>query len=298
MVSHGLVTMWQLTKIPNPIWYPGTGTQVQCCVAIVTPTVFHPRLDILDPYPYPYPWYPYPWSRTRTHTHIYGLVPIPVPVPMTSSHVVPVPIPVPMVSYPYPYPYPWSRTRTRTHTHGLVPIPVPVPMIRTHTTSLLSRAIGIGDYLETLGGPCCLWLVLLHGHDGPQYSFFFFLDSPWSWVTELTCWDALVQTWVSARSRSPALDLKSLKNTLACLMSGAVYGIHICSINISISSTIQRVLHGTVENLVNMVEGPVEGYQDQHDISIITIFSSDSLHSTAFFCNPKAHTSLCTMSCK
>ena len=131
-VSHGLVTMWRLTKIPNAIWYPGTGTQVQCCVAIVIPIVF----DILDPYPYPYPWYPYPWSRTRTHTHIYGLVPIPVPVPMTSSHVVPVPIPVPMVSYPYPYPYPWSRTRTRTHTHGLVPIPVPVPMIRTHTTSL------------------------------------------------------------------------------------------------------------------------------------------------------------------
>ena len=128
--------MWRLTKIPNPIWYPGTGTQVQCCVAIVIPTVFHLRLDILDPYPYPYPWYPYPWSRTRTHTHIYGLVPIPVPVPMTSSHVVPVPIPVPMVSYPYPYPYPWSRTRTRTRTHGLVPIPVPVPMIRTHTTSL------------------------------------------------------------------------------------------------------------------------------------------------------------------
>ena len=134
MISHDLVTMWRLTKIPNPIWYPGTGTQVQCCVAIVIPTVFHPRLDILDPYPYPYPWYPYPWSRTRTHTHIYGLVPIPVPVPMTLSHVVPVPIPVPMVSYPYPYP--WSRTRTRTHTHGLVPIPVPVPMIRTHTTNL------------------------------------------------------------------------------------------------------------------------------------------------------------------
>ena len=97
--------------------------------------VFHPRLDILDPYP----WYPYPWSRTRTHTHIYGLV----PVPMTLSHVVPVPIPVPMVSYPYPYPYPWSRTRTRTHTHGLAPIPVPVPMIRTHTTSLLEREIYI-----------------------------------------------------------------------------------------------------------------------------------------------------------
>ena len=99
--------------------------------SIVIPTVFHPRLDILDPYPYP-------WSRTRTHTHIYGLVPIPVPVPMTLSHVVPVPvpIPVPMVSYPYPYPYPWSRTRTCTHTHGLVPIPVPVPTIRTHTTSL------------------------------------------------------------------------------------------------------------------------------------------------------------------
>ena len=119
MVSHGLVTMWGLTKIPNPIWYPGTGTQVQCCVAIVIPTVFHPRLDILDPYPYPYPWYPYPWSRTRTHTHIYGLVPIPVPVPMTSLHVVPVthtrthglvpvPVPIPMVSNPYPYPYPWS----------------------------------------------------------------------------------------------------------------------------------------------------------------------------------------------
>ena len=138
MVSHGLVIMWGLTKIPNPIWYPGTGTQVQCCVAIVIPTVFHPRLDILDPYPYPYPWYPYPWSCTRTHTHIYGRVPI--PVPMTSSHFVPVPIPVPMVSYPYPYPYLWSRTHTRTHTHGLVPIPVPVPMIRTHTTSL---ALGI-----------------------------------------------------------------------------------------------------------------------------------------------------------
>ena len=136
-VSHGLVTMWRLTKIPNPIWYPGAGTQVQCCVAIVMTTVFHPRLDILDPYPYPYPWYPYPWSRTRTHTHIYGLVPIPVPVPMTSSHVVPVPIPVPMVLYPYPYPYPYPLSQTRTHTHGLVPIPVPVPMIRTHTTSLL-----------------------------------------------------------------------------------------------------------------------------------------------------------------
>ena len=115
MVSHGLVTMWLLTKISNP--YPGTGTQVQWCVAIVIPTVFHPRLDILDPYPYPYPWYPYPWSRTRTHTHIYGLVPIPVPVPMTLSHVVPVPIPVPM-----------SRTRTRTHTHGLEPVPVPILM--------------------------------------------------------------------------------------------------------------------------------------------------------------------------
>ena len=103
--------------------YPGTGTQVQCCLAIVIPTVFHPWLDILDPYPYPYPWYPYPWSRTRTHTHIYGLVPIPVPVPMTLSHVVPVPIPVPMVSYPYPYPYPWSRT----------PYPYPYPWPRTHT---------------------------------------------------------------------------------------------------------------------------------------------------------------------
>ena len=134
MVSHGLVTMWLLTKISNP--YPGTGTQVQCCVAIVIPTVFHPRLDIQDPYPYPYPCYPYPWSRTRTHTHIYGLVPIPVPVLMTLSHVVPVPIPVPMVSYPYLYPYPWFRTRTRTHTRGLICIPVPVPMIRTHTTSL------------------------------------------------------------------------------------------------------------------------------------------------------------------
>ena len=143
MVSHGLVTMWLLTKIPNPIWYPGTGTQIQYCVAIVIPTVFHPRLDILDPYPYPYPWYPYPWSRTRTrtHTHIYGLVPIPVPIPMTLSGFVPVPVPVSMVSYPYPYPYPWSRTCTRTHTHGLVPIPVPVPMIRTHTTSLFDRCL-------------------------------------------------------------------------------------------------------------------------------------------------------------
>ena len=122
----------------------GTGTQVQCCVAIVIPTVFHPRLDISDPYPYPYPWYPYPWYRTRTHTHIYGLVPIPVPVPMTLSPVIPVPIPVPMVSYPYPYPYPWSRTRTCTHTHGLVPIPVPVPMIRTHTTSLAFTLISVG----------------------------------------------------------------------------------------------------------------------------------------------------------
>ena len=127
MVSHGLVTMWRLTKIPNPIWYPGTGTQVQCCVAIVIPTVFHPRLDILDPYPYPYPWYPYPWSHTRTHTHTYGLVPIPVPVPMTLSHVVPLPIPVPMVSYPYPYPYPWSRTRTRTLPIPMASYPYPYP---------------------------------------------------------------------------------------------------------------------------------------------------------------------------
>ena len=139
MVSHGLVTMVPRYSLEESLisFFHGTGTQVQCCVAIVIPTIFHPRLDILDPYPYPYPWYPYPWYRTRTHTHIYGLVPIPVPVPMTLSHVVPVPIPVPMVSYPYPYPYPWSRTRTRTHTHGLVPIPVPVPMIRTHTTSLV-----------------------------------------------------------------------------------------------------------------------------------------------------------------
>ena len=120
MVSHGLVTQCD-SSTKSQIRF-GTQVHVQCCVAIVIPTVFHPRLDILDPYPYPYP---YPLSRT--HTHIYGLVPIPVPVPMTLSHVVPVPIPVPMVSYPYPYP--WSRTRTRTHTHGLVPIPVPVPMI-------------------------------------------------------------------------------------------------------------------------------------------------------------------------
>ena len=137
MVSHGLVTQCD-SSTKSQIRF-GTQVHVQCCVAIVIPTVFHPRLDILDPYPYPYPWYPYPypWSRTRTHTHIYGLVPIPIPVPMTLSRVVPIPTPVPMVSYPYPYPYPWSRTRTRTHTHGLVPIPVPVPIIRTHTTSLI-----------------------------------------------------------------------------------------------------------------------------------------------------------------
>ena len=134
MVSHGLVTQCD-SSTKSQIRF-GTQVHVQCCVAIVIPTVFHPWLDILDLYPYPYPWYPYPWSRTRTHTHIYGLVPIPVPVPMTLSHVVPVPIPVPMVSYLYPYPYPWSQTHTRTHTHGLVPIPVPVPTIRTHTTSL------------------------------------------------------------------------------------------------------------------------------------------------------------------
>ena len=104
--------------------------QVQCCVAIVIPTVFHPRLDILDPYPYPATWH---------------LGPVPIPVPM---------VPIPMVPYPYPYPYLWSRThtRTRTHdfvtcrtrTHGLVPVPVPIPMVsnpypypypwpRTHT---------------------------------------------------------------------------------------------------------------------------------------------------------------------
>ena len=114
-----------------------TGTQVQCCVAIIViPTVFHPRLDILDPYSYPYPWYPYPWSRTRTHAHIYALVP--VPVPMTLSHVEPVPIPIPMVSYPYPYP--WSRTRT--HTHGLVPIPVPTLQFNIcGTPNLLFHAI-------------------------------------------------------------------------------------------------------------------------------------------------------------
>ena len=129
MVSHGLVTQCN-SSTKSQIRF-GTQVHVQCCVAIVIPTVFHLRLDILDPYPYVYSWYPYPWSRTCTYTHIYGLVPI--PIPMTLSHVVPVPIP--MVSYPYPYP--WSRTRTRTHTHGLVPIPVPVPMIRTHTASLI-----------------------------------------------------------------------------------------------------------------------------------------------------------------
>ena len=132
-LSHNVISpKFQIPNKPKCGTCTYTGTQVQCCIAIkVSPTVFHPRLDILDPYPYP--WYPYPWSRTRTHTHIYGLVPVPVPGPgpMTLSHVVPVPIPVPMVLYPYLYP--WPRTRTRTHTHGLVP----VPMIRTHTTSLI-----------------------------------------------------------------------------------------------------------------------------------------------------------------
>ena len=130
MVSHGLVTLnvispkFQIPNKPKCGTCTYTGTQVQCCIAIkVTPTVFHPRLDILDPYPYPYPWYPYPWYRTRTHTHIYGLVP--VPGPMTLSHVVPVPVPisVPTVLYPYPYPYPWPRTHTRTRTRTCDPYP-------------------------------------------------------------------------------------------------------------------------------------------------------------------------------
>ena len=114
MVSHDLLTMWLLTKISNP--YPGTGTQVQCCVALVIPTVFHPRLSDI-------------WTRnhTRTHaTHTHGPVPVPVPISMVSY---PYPYQYPWLcrmSYPYPYPYPWSRTRT--HTHGLKPVPVPIPM--------------------------------------------------------------------------------------------------------------------------------------------------------------------------
>ena len=119
MVSHGLVTMWQLTKIPNPIWYPGTGTQVQCCVAIVYPQSFIRNLTS--------------WTRTHTRTrahgtHTHGPVPVPIPISMVSY---PYPYPYPWLrhmSYPYPYPYPWSRTRTRTHTHGLEPVPVPIPM--------------------------------------------------------------------------------------------------------------------------------------------------------------------------
>ena len=118
MVSHGLVTMWRLTKIQ--------------------------KFDLVPRYRYPgtmLPSYSYTHSLSSVTWH---LGPVPIPVPMVPIHDGPVPVPIPIsmvsypypypypwlchMSYPYPYPYPWSRTRTRTHTHGLEPVPVPIPM--------------------------------------------------------------------------------------------------------------------------------------------------------------------------
>ena len=86
-----------------------TGTQVQCCIAIIvkyTQSFIH---DLTS------------WTHTPTYgTRTQGPVPVPIPISMVSypwlCH----------MSYPYPYPYPWSRTRT--HIHDLEPIPVPIPM--------------------------------------------------------------------------------------------------------------------------------------------------------------------------
>ena len=132
MVSHGLVTMWRLTKIPNPIWYPGNryrGTMLPSYsythslssvtwhlgpVPIPVPMVPIPMV----PYPYPYP---YLWSRTHTRTHTHDFVTCRTRTHTRTHGLVPVPVPIPMVSNPYPYPYPWPRTHTRTRTHDPYP---------------------------------------------------------------------------------------------------------------------------------------------------------------------------------
>ena len=159
MVSHGLVTMWRLTKIPNAIWYPGTMLRSYYSY---TPSLWHlgpvpipvPMVPIpMVPYPYPYP---YLWSRThtrthdfvtcRTHTRTHGLVSVPVPIPMVSN----------------PYPYPWPRTHTRTHD--------PYPHYKSATNkTTLSQSIkktlknGADDSKASLvSSHCYLMLVAWH----------------------------------------------------------------------------------------------------------------------------------------
>ena len=114
MVSHGLVTTWLITKIPNPIWYPGTMLRSYSYTHRLSSATWHPGpvpipvpMVPIPTVPFPYP-YPYLMSRTHTRTRTHDFVTCRTHTHTRTHGLGRVPLPIPMASYPYPYPYPWS----------------------------------------------------------------------------------------------------------------------------------------------------------------------------------------------